>query len=425
MQVEKQPLLSQNIIIDPQQQQQVLISNNNNNNNVDVNNQLNPENINEDNIPWAPPPDGQQSELKLPQQPQGPLLLDIKPFTEIDAKDAIEAHVNKSHFLRRDFTNSLIFTNFVASNAYIVSVDTFVEGRKMISRHRPYRGGPVDGPNNGIPPNPWNIFIQPPTLWTPHKAITVLPHTEVVQCCFRCNGHGHITCLNCHGHGHTTCTFCQGSGHRHQNEWYTDSHGHRQTRQTHVKCHSCHHGHVSCFSCHGHGHITCPICLGCRDLVHYKELQVKWEIMTFDGVIKSVMNPEMKSVVTDDIILKSEGTAILREENVIILPLVATPNSIRINEHVNNTANDLIGKSVFPAKLQHMQRLKVTGTPVYEATYFQGGHKHIWIVGIDRRVYCPGYPKSIPRVMALVLGILLPIIIALILVLVLVVFKQH
>eukprot|EP00029_Vermamoeba_vermiformis_P001916 TRINITY_DN12167_c0_g1_i1.p1 TRINITY_DN12167_c0_g1~~TRINITY_DN12167_c0_g1_i1.p1 ORF type:complete len:429 (-),score=68.57 TRINITY_DN12167_c0_g1_i1:97-1362(-) len=371
-----------------------------------------PKQQDESNIVWAAPP-LDLPEPAAPQVPAGPLLLDAAPLTELDVKNALEEWAtNKTKFRVKGIAHRLIFSNFVATNAYVVGVDSFVEGRRVIPKYKPYRGGPVDDQRNGPIPGAWQLPFERPPIWTERVVRTELPHAEYVECCFTCHGNGRVQCWHCHGHGETRCNFCHGTGHRHETEWHTDSNGHRHSREKKVHCHSCHHGYNRCFSCNGSGQVVCGTCQGARDLLHYKVLEVKWYTEKEEGIVKSVLNPMMKDVVPDKKISAAEGVDILREESVRVGPLEHIESAqglqTRINVHVNTTCNSLLAKATYNDKLQHWQRLSVKGLPIYEVTYSHGDkQRHAWIVGTSRNVYAPNYPVSFWRVFFLVAGLVI------------------
>jgi hypothetical protein len=62
----------------------------------------------------------------------------------------------------------LIFSNFVATNAYVVGVDSFVEGRRIIPKYKPYRGGPVDDQRYGM------LYLIETKYFRLNKALTYI-----------------------------------------------------------------------------------------------------------------------------------------------------------------------------------------------------------------------------------------------------------
>ncbi len=98
-------------------------------------------------------------------------------------------------------------------------LDTFTEGRKTAWAYTPYTGQPIDGPQNGVPPGPWNINIQPGEMFKDHEKHVEVPHTASVKVCHGCMGMGMNRCWKCRGRGqvrgrltaggrHVVCNVC-------------------------------------------------------------------------------------------------------------------------------------------------------------------------------------------------------------------------
>ena len=129
-------------------------------------------------------------------------------------------------------------------------------------KSRPYRGESVDGPNNGIAPQPWDIPVSVPQLFEDKEIKTPVPHTEYVQQCSKCYGRGRVQCHHCNGRGRDECTWCNGSG--------------RTTRDgQRVDCQHCHgDGRVKCTWCSGDGMEECEKCKGMGSVVMFVRLTV-------------------------------------------------------------------------------------------------------------------------------------------------------
>ena len=87
-----------------------------------------------------------------------------------------------------------------------------MEKRRTEWVHRPYEGGALDGPNNGIAPQPWDIAVQMPQLFEEDEVEVAVPHTEYAQQCSDCFGRGRVQCKHCKGRGRDECTWCDGDG---------------------------------------------------------------------------------------------------------------------------------------------------------------------------------------------------------------------
>ena len=62
-------------------------------------------------------------------------------------------------------------------------LETFTEGRTTKKKKKPYKGGPVDGPENGPAPMPWEINCPPKSFFKDDKIKKEVPHTAKVKVC--------------------------------------------------------------------------------------------------------------------------------------------------------------------------------------------------------------------------------------------------
>jgi hypothetical protein len=60
------------------------------------------------------------------------------------------------------------------------TLETFCEGRNTGYINEPYRGGPVDGPQNGPPPPPWAIPCQPNGMFDSHTKKMEVPCNRIL-----------------------------------------------------------------------------------------------------------------------------------------------------------------------------------------------------------------------------------------------------
>lgn len=59
----------------------------------------------------------------------------------------------------------------------------------------------IDGPENGQPPAPWNIPLEPNRMFDDHQKCAEVPHTDYVKHCHDCSGSGANCCTRCNGTG--------------------------------------------------------------------------------------------------------------------------------------------------------------------------------------------------------------------------------
>lgn len=71
-------------------------------------------------------------------------------------------------------------------NVYVGTLDTFIEERDVIKETEPYRGGTIDGKNNGPELGIWELDLKSefPLLFVPsHESRKRIPHSETVEKC--------------------------------------------------------------------------------------------------------------------------------------------------------------------------------------------------------------------------------------------------
>ena len=61
------------------------------------------------------------------------------------------------------------------------TLETFTESRSTKKKKKPYKGGFVDGPENGPAPPPWAISCEPKKLFKEDKFKKEVPHTAKVK----------------------------------------------------------------------------------------------------------------------------------------------------------------------------------------------------------------------------------------------------
>lgn len=61
------------------------------------------------------------------------------------------------------------------------TLETFCEARTTGYAHEPFRGQPIDGMGNGIPPPVWNIPCAPDQMFRDHVKKLEVPHTATIQ----------------------------------------------------------------------------------------------------------------------------------------------------------------------------------------------------------------------------------------------------
>lgn len=269
------------------------------------------------------------------------------------------------------------FTGIQPSSAYHYSLSSFCEGRQTSYKYEPYRGQPIDGPNNGPAPQPWSIHAQPASMFQNAEAKIEVPHTAVVKPCHDCMAMGYKRCYHCHGRGRVRCTSCDGNGHR---SVYHDGEHHRE------HCSWCHgSGRRDCSTCHGDGRVRCWTCQGQGNLKTFIELTVKWRNHIDNHVVERTALP-------DELIVDSQGTEIFSQEQLRVWPVTAFHDAA-----VNEGSKRLVEQhsNQFNTERILMQRQTLRAVPVSEVHYkYKENTSRFWVFGHDHKVYAPDYPQQ-------------------------------
>ncbi len=339
-----------------------------------------------------------------------------KTLTLEAAREALELHVRTKTWLRRDLAKTLPIESFERSGSFHVRFRSFTEERAHEPVFEPFRGGRVDGPENGRPPTPWEMQVKVPGLFINQEYYQSVPHTEHVRTCHGCNGDGDIVCPRCSGHRRVTCSRCNGSGKVTETRQVTRTNAQGQsehfTETYTTSCGPCGgDGKVTCPECHGNGRITCPTCQGARQLKHGQRLHVTWKTHVSDKILE-------KTDLPDDLIGGAMGEIIHSEEDDRLEPIASAATSGgpyrgaggRVNGEVNELCNQLLQAHRFSGDTKlWRQSIHVKAVPVYEARYSWGKEtRRFWVFGNEEQVYAPHYPLSIQRV-GLAIGIPLAI----------------
>ncbi|CAC5366971.1 unnamed protein product [Mytilus coruscus] len=144
-----------------------------------------------------PPPSNvpKSSEYKQPEFTKVPVI------SEETARTALIDYVDDQFCWGKGTAEKLQFTNLQSSTSYHYILETYTETRATKYENVPFKGQPIDGPQNGIPPGPWDIITNPCDLFSDEIRKMEVPHTASVKPCHRCNASGFLICSSCNGRG--------------------------------------------------------------------------------------------------------------------------------------------------------------------------------------------------------------------------------
>ncbi|XP_062589397.1 protein SSUH2 homolog, partial [Saccostrea cucullata] len=320
-----------------------------------------------------PPSYDEVTEQQTPEERQA--IENVLTITEQDAREALLGYVAEHCCYGKGAAEDLKFTDLNPTNALHYTLESYGEGRSTCWAYEPYSGQPIDGPQNGPAPGPWDIQASPQTMFQNSEQTFEVPHTASVKPCHDCNALGVVVCGQCYGQGMVMCSLCQGRGHLSR---YHDGH------HSHVRCHHCHGcGSIQCSFCCGVGMVMCRNCSGFRNLKCYIKLTVKWTNHVNDHIMEHAPLP-------DHLIRNVSGQTAFEETKVKVWPI----NQFHERE-INEASERLISDHQFPSERVLMQRHKVRIVPVTQCMYkWKNTESDFIVYGFEQHCYAPNYPQT-------------------------------
>ncbi|XP_064604972.1 protein SSUH2 homolog isoform X2 [Liolophura sinensis] len=313
----------------------------------------------------------------LPGPPEHREFRNVPSITEEQAREALLHFVSEHCCYGKGAATELKFTDLRSSSAFHYTLETFTEARQTAWTFEPYTGQPVDGPQNGHAPGPWDIHVNPPGQFVDGTVKIEVPHTASLKPCHQCAAIGRVRCDRCMGDGGSYCHTCNGTG---RERYYEDGHHH------HRSCCWCNgSGRRRCTHCSGHGQITCPTCAGRANLKWFIRLTVNWHNHLGDHIVERTPLP-------DELIRSVSGQIAFEESQPKVWPINHFPD-----QEVNNASNSLIRQheSAFSSERQLQQRHRVRIVPVTQAFYkFKGQDSSFFVYGFEHKVHAPDYPQK-------------------------------
>ncbi|KAM8867691.1 protein SSUH2 homolog [Synchiropus splendidus] len=322
------------------------------------------------NNPLYPPPPAFNPQ---PEQNRNTLVPNVRVPTvsEDVARAALLKFVESKWKYSSKPARNLTFKELKPVTVYRYRLETYTETRASTWQCEPYNGQPVDGPQCGPSPPPWDVPVMMPARYQDVVEKVRVPHTSFVKVCHKCHGCGRIRCSSCHGHGQKRCPFC---------------HGHGRTNNN--RCTSCHgHGRKRCISCHGHGNKQCSVCNGSCNLLHYILLTVTWKNNISDHI------PDRQPDFPDKKFEKVTGDPFFVDENQLVYPIQGFPDT-----EICQVSNKLISEHLnrFSATSRILQqRQTIELVPLTHAFYFYNGKEfNFFVYGMENQVFAAKYPTA-------------------------------
>lgn len=314
--------------------------------------------------PMPPPPSGQAPEMQFGN---------VGGLSEQEVRDALLDFAAENCCYGTGVPKDMNVNEIQASTALHYTLETFCEARTTEKLCVPYSGGPVDGPEYGPAPGPWDMQIQADMMFADHVKTVEVPHTAFVQSCYNCHGRGRTRCMHCQGDGRNRCTSCGGDGTR-------------QGQDGPQQCYSCHgSGQSRCHTCGGDGMITCRKCQGHCNLRWFIRLNVSFKNHESDYILEKTDMP-------DHLVRNVSGQTIFEQTMFQVWPIAAYPLP-----EINQASISLVQTHArgFPGERWLQQRQKLCGVPVTEVKYnWKEVPRTYWVYGDQRKCHAPDYPQD-------------------------------
>ena len=323
-----------------------------------------------------PPPPSYNDVMKGPP-PERQNISNVPTITEQEAREALIEFVADHCCYGKGAAQDLNFNDLKSSSAFHYTMESYTEERTTEWKYEPYNGKPIDGPEYGPAPGPWDIPAKPAQLFKSETRLIEVPHTASVKPCHHCFASGFVRCHKCHGRGSSRCWTCNGTGMRNQLH-------HHEHHDFDDRCPFCHgSGSTNCEVCHTRGMVVCPLCRGFRNLKCFILLKVKWHTQVDHHVVE-------KTALPDDLIKQAEGQVAFEETMPRVYPITQFQEG-----EINQASARLVSNHQFPNKAILMQRQRVRIVPVTVCMYkWKGEDDNFIVYGFEKKVYAPNYPQK-------------------------------
>ncbi|KAM8914395.1 protein SSUH2 homolog isoform 1-T1 [Spinachia spinachia] len=320
--------------------------------------------------PLCPPPPAYAPQPELNKNTLVPNVR-VPTVSEDVARDALLRFVGSKWRFSTKPARNLVFKELKPITVYRYKLETYTETRTSAWQFEPYNGQPVDGPQFGVSPPPWDVLMPPPQRYTDRVEKVPVPHSSFVKLCHKCHGCGRTRCGHCLGRGQKRCTFCHGNG-----------------RSRNNRCTSCHgRGRKRCTFCQGHGHNTCSVCHGSRNLLHFILLTVTWKNNISDHI------PDRQPDFPDKKFEKVTGDPFFVDESVLVYAIQGFPDQ-EICDVSRNLINEHLHRFSSTSRILQ-QRQTIELVPLTHALYnYNGKESGFFVFGVENEVYVSKYPSA-------------------------------
>ncbi|XP_071397983.1 protein SSUH2 homolog [Centroberyx affinis] len=320
--------------------------------------------------PLYPPPPAYTPQPELDRNTLVPNVR-VPTVSEDVARDALMKFVESKWTYSSKPARNLTFKDLKPITVYRYRLETYTETRASAWEFESFNGQPVDGPQYGASPPPWDVPVWKPQIFTDRVEKVRVPHSSFVKPCHKCNGCGRTRCTHCHGKGQKRCIHCHGNG-----------------RARNKRCTSCGgRGRKRCSFCHGHGYRTCSVCHGSQNLMHFIQLTVTWKNNISDFI------PDRQPDFPDKKFQKVTGDPFFIDVNLLVYPIQGFPDQeiCDVSRRLNN--EHLTRFSSTGRILQQRQTIELV--PLTHAHYSYNGKDYgYYVYGVENKVFTPKYPSA-------------------------------
>jgi len=282
------------------------------------------------------------------------------------------------------------FKKCLPSFAITCKLIDYSEQRHTEWRFKPYRGGSVD--DRGNIPGDWDIDAGTDrrTPYTTGTEEIVMPGSEDVRECKRCDGYGDVRCWECNGKGQCRCEGCGGSG-----QCDMPDQNNNMVRQ---RCPTCNgRGEYRCRGCGGDGYRKCPRCDGEGELVWYLLLIVEWLMPEYHRAIQAIEESGEGHGVPEELLMEAHGHMLVDLKAPYLLPATDfSEHSIADSSIAVFDEADKALETHHRAHLGHIHRIEQI--PMTEVTVlFDDKETMLFVYGNTGRLYfadASGYPTN-------------------------------
>jgi hypothetical protein len=125
------------------------------------------------------------------------------PLSEGQVKEALEDSITNKWCIsfKSDPLKGLDLHEITTESIFRYELESLIETRTVSKKIEIYDSKPIDGRENGVPPDAWDAPVVPLGSFMEGEITYLIPHSEEVHSCSICEGEGKVYCSKCRGHG--------------------------------------------------------------------------------------------------------------------------------------------------------------------------------------------------------------------------------